>query len=533
MEIRYSRNIYSRDRIYCQKPWLGFSSPSVEGRFQLCNSTLRQQPSEWVSQRACYLGAMLLTKVQDWPRFIGYLTVFSAVLSQLRRPFKLIVALVTALLPMSLFTVDTTGDTLIALMPAYVLFGVIWRDWLTCLGTLGFASFGIWLTHSAPFTSVVGISAFLALLSAIHERDFRAVWTLFDSYKRSCLVYFDIINRSADATFITDLNTRVLYANIKGQKLLRKLGSDLNASPKLSTLTEQCGANSLGRYSEICREGSSVEAEISFCKKAHGQYNNVGPYTMRVEPISWKLGNCLKFNFTHISSIRQQRHLIETHTKSVLTTMQSQMHRLESLYSNDDLLELSDLHNAQEIYSTMFNMLNVQMLVSGSVKLQQKDFNFQHELVEKIEAFSHVAYKRSIDISLTCSTAIPRILVGDPEKTSQLVKSIVGLAANLAKIESMVQVNCDLEPNINDTSAPSSIELRISVSFMPYREVTQELDALLNLQEASSIKHTMQKVDEYGLGVAFLHPMLKALHGHFLQCGMDDSRSSNASITFL
>jgi hypothetical protein len=438
---------HSTNRFYLQDPWLTFQSPRVEKQFTLDSARLAESCSENAVVCVVALALQLfLSSSCCWFNKIGSLIAHLLIAGLKPHRSQLLTSGALALVPILWTSLESSEEALTAMLPTFVFFGVILKDWRRCTGGLALTAAVILSYHDASFMHVVASAALLSLLSCVIERDTRRLWVLMDSYKRAYLEYFDLFSNGADAVIITDVSTKVVCTNSKARLLLNSMDSARSTSSvTFSTLAKDCGVSSVKSAALACAKGETIELGFSFVRRNGQKIESIGAYWVKVEPVSWRQRNCIKFSLTCLEGVNQQRQVVLSQTKDILSRLKATQTKLESAYETSRQLNVTDLYKVQSLTFSLSNILNFQLISLGSVESQTTSFVLQREIVRQIESSAHLALLRDIEIELNIDAALPQVVVGDAEKTAIVVQTIIEFAAKLGRVKSIIQVRCELK----------------------------------------------------------------------------------------
>lgn len=452
----------------------------------------------------------------------------------LRSDCRFALAFLASVAPVLWTTIETSEAVLSALMPAYIVFGVIAKDWKTGFVSLALSGLLIVSVHTASCISVAGLVGLLTLISAIGESDFNSVQRNLAFYKRSFLVYFDLVRNHTDAILITNTSTHVLYANVKAQLLLNTMGAKNNTSTSFSDLTNKRGTTAILGFIDACLRGESVESELNFSSccdsKMHPGFD---AYLVKATPVSWEFENCVKFSFVNIYSIGQQRHLLLSQTKAIVGTLSGTVRELEAAYAAQDILKRSDMKMLYGLQLNAVNIHNFQMLQCGAIEQKLTHFSLQHELVDKIESLAPNLLTRDLEISFTYAVDLPRIVVGDAENILHIVKTLIELAAMVSKSKSTIQAVCDLHVTPTQTIYQKNIEVKLALNFVTCQMSSEELNLLFDYDRSCNIQAFLNASEDYGLGVAILPLMLKTIGGKVSDLYIAEGTAPRVYVSFM
>jgi hypothetical protein len=438
---------FTRSRFYLQDPWLTFTSSRVEKQFSLDSSRLAENCSENTAVFIVALALQLsLSSNCYWFSMTGSVIALLLIAGLKSPRNQLVTTGALAMMPILWNSLVSSEEALTAMLPTFAFYGVILKDWKRCTGGLALTAAVSLSYHDASFMHIVASAALLSLLSSVIERDARSLWVLMDCYKRAYLEYFDLFSKGADAVLITDVSTKVICTNSKAALLLSSLHSGISNSPvKFSSLAKDCGVSSVKSAALACAKGETMELGFSFERRVGEKLESLGTYWAKVEPVSWRQTDCIKFSLTSLEGVDRQRQVVLSQTKDILSRLKATHTQLEFAYESCKLLKPTDLYQIQSLTFSLSSILTFQQISRGSVEAQITNFVLQREIVKQIESSAHLALLRDIEIEFHHDAALPQVVVGDAEKTSIVVQTIIEFAAKVGRVKSIIQVRCELK----------------------------------------------------------------------------------------
>jgi hypothetical protein len=511
-----------------QRPWLKFADESQETRYALdCAHPSRLL--KLLAKSGFVSVLLLLLSFTSLTMFCFTLAVLALTWVVHRGDLSKVAAVGMALVPGYVETVDSAERTLVVLLPSFIC-GLMLKDYMLSVACMGLAASLTLACHSACCLSVFSVALLYTALTSFVERDLRDIWVKMDSYRRAYQVHYDLFNNSKSAVLITKPDTEVVYLNAKAKSLARSMGNDLSQPIKLSSLictTAEALQKAVGRG----LQGVTSELELDFSLLGNSSPKDVRVFLAKVSPISWRQANCVKVSLTDISSISQQRSLVLRQTKEVAGTLNLALRAIDAAYLAKESLMTNDIYRLYTMQHSLQSNLNYQMLRVRGVELTCSPFNLRQQVISKIEETAYKALLREVELRLTYELHLPRIVIGDAEKTAHLVKTLVEFASKQAKAKSTIQLTCEYHVSPMQTETVQTIRVKLTLSFTTTQLTQEHLSRVLALTDSDASLHELAEL--HGISMALLPNMLSAVSGNVLNCYIKEGAVNRAYISFM
>jgi two-component system, sensor histidine kinase len=102
--------------------------------------------------------------------------------------------------------------------------------------------------------------------------------------------------------------------------------------------------------------------------------------------------------------------------------------------------------SGEDLSKLINNILDINKIEAGKLTLEQIEFQFEEIMKSNLNPYRYLAREKGIDLSITIDPAIPKVLIGDPQKINQVVRNLVSNAVKFTVAGNI---------NVNFTSLPA------------------------------------------------------------------------------
>lgn len=435
-----------------QYPWLAFVDNGFERRYAVDSAkAYRLTRTSSLTFIPVLLAILLPVCKVSFAKAIILISGCGLAVLLLRGNFLRVMILLVALIPTLWETVETTEQTVLAFLPAFAIYGVLIKNWISCATCMCLSSIVTLLYHSPSLYSASLTIVIYSSLACFIERDFRDLWINYDTRRRDSLAHRNLFKAADNAVLIIKPDTTIVYANNRAKALvglMRPRHQSQQRNELLNTLIKKCGGdNTIQIAVDQCMKGESVEFELNLSHSSRGKIEALGTFLTQVSPLSWRQANCFRISMTDISSVKNQRQLALTQTKETISNMKIAMKNFEDSYSNKEPVILNDIYRLNSAHHSLLNLLNMQMQAMNIVELALTHFNLKHEIASKIEESAYRALMKDVEIRLTYEPNLPKYVIGDPERIGQIIKSLFDFASKQARAKSAIQLVLGMQVN--------------------------------------------------------------------------------------
>lgn len=277
------------------------------------------------------------------------------------------------------------------------------------------------------------------------ERDYRDLWVLYYSYKKSEIQHRSLFYEDGSPVFILNLDGRIIYHNKQASfliKLQNKPMSYLNKGKLIEIFNEEHNDRIVDLINHAMK-GDIREDEFIFNydeDNYHKEDKALG-YIVRGEPIAWCTGNSIKITFHDISHLIAMRLMFTCQLKNMKLALTYFCKELERMYesqetpSKETLLTL----NRYVFEFTSLGVLYIQFL--GRLETRPEVFDIYVQAQNIIEKSFFKAESRGVDIILTKDGELATVF-GDKTMHNILMQVLMDFAISRAEDSSEVVLIC-------------------------------------------------------------------------------------------
>lgn len=277
------------------------------------------------------------------------------------------------------------------------------------------------------------------------ERDYRDLWVLYYSYKKSEIQHRSLFYEDGSPVFILNLDGRIIYHNKQASfliKLQNKPISYLNKGKLIEIFNEEHNDRIVDLIHHAMK-GDIREDEFIFNydeDNYHKEDKALG-YIVRVEPIAWCTGNSIKITFIDISQFIAMRFMFSYQLKNMKLALIYFCKELERMFESQETPTKETLLtlNRYAFEFTSLGVLYIQFL--GRLETRPEIFDIYVQAQNIIEKSFFKAESRGVDIVLTKDGELGTVF-GDKMKHNILIQALIDFSISKAEDNSEVVLIC-------------------------------------------------------------------------------------------
>jgi hypothetical protein len=277
------------------------------------------------------------------------------------------------------------------------------------------------------------------------ERDYRDLWVLYYSYKKSDIQHRSLFYEDGSPAFILNLDGRIIYYNKQASFLIKlqdKPMSYLNKGKLIEIFNEEHNDRIVDLINHAMK-GDIREDEFIFNYEEdnyHKEDKALG-YIVRVEPIAWCTGNSIKITFYDISHIIAKRLMFSYQLKNMKLALIYFCKELERMFESQEAPTMETLLtlNRYAFEFTSLGVLYIQFL--GRLEARPEIFDIYVQAQNIIEKSFFKAESRGVDVVLTKDGELATVF-GDKMKYNILMQALMDFAISKAEDNSEVVLIC-------------------------------------------------------------------------------------------
>lgn len=536
------RNLFTGDVSYQQRWSLDFSTPVTEQRYQADTTRLVNPQLIYLT---CFLAAAALLEVGAKALAVAVGLVLCSTLQgrdvyQVRLAWSVPALLLSYLLwekdpqwseteellrqfPGFLASKSHSGFFTIRHWPAALVFAV-------GEGAVFVAFSGVaWTTIAVPALLYLGLHCYL-------QKDFKDLWTLADSFRRSDQHHKDILNGAIEAYFVTDLEGTVLYTNTAGRHLAAALNvpSIRYGSISLFSLFQEENVVKLQDLLKSSARREPDEKELIIKRLPAGpldvrQVRGLG-VQVRSQPFTWREKPAVLFAFEDVSLYIARRLFLTSIYRQLHMSVMEFSEQLEILHRMKHSISAKELFSFYQLHTQYGNSLLLQYYILGRVEMRKEPFHLRTEVENVMEFVSFHAYQSNIDLYLTREEGFPAAVYADKLRHTQLLTNLLTFVVDQAKEGSEVALYCAV-----GGAQESEFILSYRVNFSTMKLTQADLEELLVSRKGETRRRGLNEVIEltenFGVGILVFDMLLLVLRGAVTMAYVE-GRPGKATIMF-
>ncbi len=193
---------------------------------------------------------------------------------------------------------------------------------------------------------------------------------------------------------------------------------------------------------------------------------------------------------------------------------------LNGIMGFTNLLIDTQLNDAQKQYVNLIktsgtnltkllnDILDLHRIEQDKISIEAIPFDIRETVASHLEPYKHVAGSKNLAFSYTFDEAIPRVVIGDPTRISQVLINLISNAIKFTEAGS-INVRCSLAAA---NEADETIQLKFSVTDTGIG-IPLEKQGLIFESFTQSDQSTTRKYGGFGLGLAISKKLVNLMNG--------------------
>ena len=517
METKGS-NLFRGDRSFSQSWNLRFNESSTEKKFKI-DITRFHYDSMKILIIFSFLLLLLLYILNTISINSLSLSLFSILLSapcQNPQIKRLILQSIPLIWQSTFFHNGSLPECIGALIPSLFLNFFLINSWFFSLPLTILD--GFYLNHLVPGRSLNIILSLLAIttLSSVLEKDFRDLWHLYSSYKKSNSLNQSLWDNFPGVELLVSKEGKIIYHNKCATTLLKKQnrpleilknGKLLNFFPDFETQSQNLVQKSI--------HGEMIE-EFAFTKiQDEDLMTKEVSFLVTADLFSWITGNCSRIMCIDVTTHIARKKMILACFQELNLYLKKFMNVMLKAYDQNSPVSQDLLATFYRINCHFKGIESTQSHFSGEIMVKAENFNLNSEILNIIEILFSKCCNNNISIVYTKEQAIPSAVSGDRALTNVVIYSILDFAIINALQDSEIFL-------LGQVATASSDEISISFKVTFRSDKVNNLDVenlIITRKNSVNIKeldHMQRLCDKYGAAISSLDTILLALRGYLV-----------------
>ena len=403
-----------------------------------------------------------------------------------------------------------------ALIPSLFLNFYLLNSWLYSLPL--FILDGFYLNHLLPGHSLNILLSLLTVttLASVLEKDFRDLWYLYSSYKKSNSLNQSLWDNFPGVELLVNKDGKIIYSNKCASVLLNKqnrpqeilkTGKFLNFFPDFEAQSQNLIQKSI--------HGETIE-DIAFTtiEDQDGKKKEVS-FLVTADLFSWVTGNCSRIMCIDVTTHIARKQMILTCFRVLDKHLKHFMATLINTFVQKEPIGQDLLTTFYRINCDFKGIESIQSHFSGEIMVKSENFNLNSEILNIIEVLFTKCCSQNISIAYTKEQAIPAALSGDRSLSNVVIYAILDYAITNAIEDSEIFLLAQVA-----TASSEEITISFKVTFSSDKVKNLDIENLImNRKNSANIKDLdqMQSLcDKYGPAVSSLDTILLGLRGYLV-----------------
>lgn len=430
MESRKS-NLFVGDRSFMQSWNLSFKESSTERKFM--SESLR---FHWQSLQYLYLWTVALWIYIYYSEEVnfGCFVVCLIVLIMSTYAKDILVKRVILQGACVLWQINTAKSATISecfglFLPSFVLNFLMLKSWMKSLGFFAADMILVYYqTHACLSHLLVSVFTYTLLISIL-EKDFRDLWHLYASYKKSNCLHKSLWDTSPGVELLVSSEGKIIHSNRNSLELLKKINrpTEILKGGNFEDFFEEFQEQAKNLVAKAMK--GEINEEVYVTKSKNNDYSELNPgFLIIADSLSWVTGNCARIVCMDVSSHIHKKHLICFCLREVQIFMESLSKSLVQLFAEQGNITRDVLSIFCRVVNYFKGTQAINSHFSGAIELRLETFDVNAEIYNIIEMLYLKACQHKVSLTYTREKGIPNTIVGDRGLHNVVIFSLLDYA---------------------------------------------------------------------------------------------------------
>ena len=448
METRKA-NLFVGDHSFSQHWSLSFNEIGTEHKFQAeClrfHSQSYQYIRAWSAMVWLYLFLAGEINLVSCTLGLGIFSVSEVPKNMIMK--RALLQVVILLWEVNFITTGSISECLGIFLPSFVLNFFLIKCWTKSLGFFAVEIAVVYFKTTAPLLNLIISATTFILLSCILEKDFRDLWHLYASYKKSSCLNKTLWETSPNAQILVNTDGKIINYNRTAVEIIEKQNkpNSILDGGKLGDFFNSFQDQSSSLLAKIFKgevvEDTYQDSTPSFF---NGDFKPELAYSITGDLVSWTSGNTARFLFMDISRQVSKRYIILNCFRNIYALIDYFSKLLFKSYIDEGLISREAITSFNRIYQFFISTMCIQGNFSGVMELHIENFDVASEICNLIELLYIKSSQHGLTILYTREKGIPPSVFGDRSLHNVLIFSlldfVIGNSMDDSEVILLVQV---------------------------------------------------------------------------------------------
>ncbi|CAG9318597.1 unnamed protein product [Blepharisma stoltei] len=402
--------------------------------------------------------------------------------------------------------------------PCFCLTFLCIKQWKYTLFYSVFEAIVVFCYTGQNIYGMIFTTIFYTIISAIFEKDFRDIWTLYAITKNKAEELKIVLDTSHSAIYVLDKEGNINYYNAKALSIAKMNG-------KSSDFLQFC------KFQDIFDEDFSSWAKSTFTKSLKQDIGNeefmvfknitdINPegiqnigFDVRTDSVKWDNKESIRVAFIDVSLGVLNRLLLIRSYKSLEILVDQLLKKLLKIFRKEQLYNTKVFAGINLLKTELKGLLLFQGYYLRKVEFKSDFFDFFVEIHNVIEMLFHRASQKQISISLIRSSEYPTSLFGDNTLYSFLLNALLRFL--LEKSDNASELTISIVPKFVNKN---EYLLEHYIEFSSHSTSQEELDDIFQIKKETakrkSLVDMMRIMKENGTCLFMFDPLICLLRGY-------------------
>lgn len=421
-------NIFVGDQSFTQHWTLAFKEPGTERKFLAESLRIHQQSLQWIY---IWSGLILIYfwMAEEIPFYHCVFCLSTLVLSKISKETlikRFLLQAICIVWEANLLKFGTISECFGVFLPSFILNFFLLKSWTKALFFFTGEVLVLYWQTGAPLVNLTISALTYVLLSCNLEKDFRDLWHLYSSYKKSSNLNKGLWDTNPGAQLLIDNQGNIVKYNKAAVEVLKKQNKpiDVVRTGKFENFFQ--GFNEQAK--NLLEKAFQGEMSEEIYTSGGSDENKLKPelgYLLIGDLVSWTSGNCVRVMCLDVSYHLSKKMLILKCFRDIYSLVDHVSKQISKIYSEKTSVTKETLTAFNRVYQFFMGTMALQSHFTGTMELHIANFDINAEIFNTIELLFLKSSHHKVTIVYTREKGIPPTISGDKSLHNALLFTLL------------------------------------------------------------------------------------------------------------
>ncbi|CAG9327294.1 unnamed protein product [Blepharisma stoltei] len=531
---RQNSNLYYQDQYFEQNKYLQFKDSSTEKRYSsdIIKSRANSLTYICVWSIAIALCLFILGDITLYEFFSFFSACLPWLAARNSSPLlqRILLEIPNFMILSKIISNGNFFESLAGFLSSFIITLLLYPHWTKFLLFSTMEIIVLFFTNHLKNPGVILTAFTYTLIFSLGEKDFRALWRIYQTMKKSNATYYSFFQNLHSAVFIVNSSGSIIQFNKKAAKMMARMCPNsrnfidmffLEYRELIELLIKNAILKGCPGKEELLFK--QFEKDIEFSK---GEILGCSIYA---ESIKWKAENCALLMCDDITDNINNKALMMRYIRDSKPAVEAFGKSLANDIDNTQLRSKENFQEYMNIKYYYYTCSIYQSVFFNSIVLSKDSFSIDDDIQNTIEILYGKAQRKSITVTYQKDQGIPKSVIGDQSIHFYILQTTFAFAIEKALPNSEIYLRAEISSAVGK-ELYVSYTLVIRTRKLNSNDVKKLFHVKRTERQRISMDEIVENCVQSGFGIALFDSILVFLKGEISEAAMEDYGSDKFSL---